>query len=52
MVGHKKRLPPPDIEYGYSNSGYVLLAELVERITQQRFAEYVMETVILGIEKK
>ena len=46
-----RRLPPPDIEYGYSNSGYVLLAELVERITQRRFAEYVMETVILNIDK-
>ncbi|MGI8918492.1 MAG: serine hydrolase domain-containing protein [Pyrinomonadaceae bacterium] len=46
----KKRLRPPDIEYGYSNSGYVVLAELVERVTQQRFAEYVMESVILGID--
>ena len=47
----KKRLPPPDIEYGYSNSGYVLLAELVERVANQRFAEYVMEKVILGIDQ-
>ncbi len=46
----KKRLRPPDIEYGYSNSGYVVLAELVERVAQQRFAEYVMESVILGID--
>ena len=48
----KKRLPPPDIEYGYSNSGYVVLAELVEIITNQRFAEYVMDTVILGIDEE
>ena len=48
----KKRLPPPDIEYGYSNSGYVLLAELVERVANERFAEYVMEKVILGIDQE
>ena len=46
----KKRLRAPDTEYGYSNTGYVLLAELVERVTNQRFAEYVMDTVILGID--
>ncbi len=48
----KKRLRPPDIEYGYSNSGYVVLAELVERVTNQRFAEFVMDTVILGIDEE
>lgn len=45
----KERVGPPDMEYGYSNTGYVLLAELVERVASQRFAEYVMDTVILGI---
>jgi CubicO group peptidase (beta-lactamase class C family) len=44
----KKRLPAPDIEYGYSNSGYVVLAELVERVAKESFAKYVMETVIFG----
>lgn len=46
----RKRLRAPDTEYGYSNSGYVVLAELVERVADQRFAEYVMDTVILGID--
>jgi CubicO group peptidase (beta-lactamase class C family) len=46
----KKRLPAPDAEYHYSNSGYVVLAELVERIADQPFTEYVMETVICGID--
>jgi CubicO group peptidase (beta-lactamase class C family) len=45
----KKRLPAPDVEYGYSNSGYVVLAELVERVAKESFAKYVMETVIFGI---
>jgi len=29
---------PPDTEFKYSNSGYVVLAKLVERITRRRFA--------------
>jgi CubicO group peptidase (beta-lactamase class C family) len=29
---------PPDTEFKYSNSGYVVLAELVRRITKKRFA--------------
>lgn len=43
-----RRLPPPGIEFGYSNSGYVVLAELVERVAQEPFAKYVMESVIFG----
>lgn len=30
----------PNIEFEYSNSGYVLLAELVERVSQMRFSDY------------
>ena len=29
---------PPDTEFKYSNSGYVVLAKLVERVTTKRFA--------------
>ena len=47
----KKRLKAPDTEYGYSNSGYVVLAELVERIAQEPFARYVMEKIIFGIDE-
>lgn len=47
----KKRVPPPDVEYGYSNTGYVLLAELVERVANEPFAKYVMEKVIFGIDE-
>jgi CubicO group peptidase (beta-lactamase class C family) len=35
----------PDIEFEYSNSGYVLLAELVERVTQLRFSDYLKTLV-------
>lgn len=47
----KKRLPAPDIEYGYSNTGYVVLAELVERVANEPFAKYLMEKVIFGIDE-
>lgn len=35
----------PDSEFEYSNSGYVMLASLIERVTQIRFAEYLKERV-------
>ena len=47
----KKRLPAPDVEYGYSNTGYVVLAELVERVANEPFAKYLMEKVIFGIDE-
>ena len=34
---------PPDTEFKYSNSGYVVLAELVERVTRKRFADFLKE---------
>ena len=46
----EKRLRAPDAEFAYSNSGYVVLAELVERVAGEPFAKYVMETVIFGID--
>jgi len=48
----KKRLPTPDAEYSYSNSGYVVLAELVERVANEPFAKYVMETVVFGFDEE
>lgn len=49
-LGSLARVRAPDVEFGYSNSGYVVLAELVERVAQEPFAKYVMETVIFGID--
>jgi CubicO group peptidase (beta-lactamase class C family) len=34
---------PPDSEYKYSNSGYVVLAKLVEGVTKKRFASRLKE---------
>ncbi len=48
----KERLPAPDAEYSYSNSGYVVLAELVERVAKEPFAKYVMETVVFGFDEE
>jgi len=47
-LADKRHLPPPDIEFGYSNSGYVVLAELVERVAEEPFAKFLMESVIFG----
>src|SRR6267142_5808636 len=46
----RKRLPAPDTEYAYSNSGYVVLAEVVERVAKKPFARYVVEKVVFGID--
>ena len=34
---------PPDTEFKYSNSGYVVLAELVEKVTRKKFASLLKE---------
>ena len=34
---------PPDTEFKYSNSGYVILAKLVEKVTRKRFASLLKE---------
>lgn len=51
-LASRKELPAPDIEYSYSNSGYVVLAELVERVAKQPFARYVMENVVFGFNEE
>jgi CubicO group peptidase (beta-lactamase class C family) len=42
----QKLLPhPPDTEFEYSNSGYVVLAELVAKITGKRLSDYLKENL-------
>jgi CubicO group peptidase (beta-lactamase class C family) len=36
---------PPDTQFKYSNSGYAILAKLVERVTRKRFASVLQETM-------
>src|SRR6185436_1924774 len=46
MVRHQKELNfSPGQEYLYCNTGYTLLAVIVERITGQSFREYMQETI-------
>ena len=40
---------PPDTEYEYCNSGYVVLAELVARVTKKRLGEYLKEFIFEGL---
>lgn len=43
---------PPDTEYEYCNSGYVVLAELVARVAKQRLADYLREYLFSGLGMK
>jgi CubicO group peptidase (beta-lactamase class C family) len=46
LVASQRLLPrAPDIEFEYSNTGYVLLAEIVHRATSQRLSEVLKEHV-------
>ena len=40
---------PPDTEFEYCNSGYVVLAELVARVTKKRLGEYLKEVLFDGL---
>ena len=52
-IGTQKLLPrAPDTEYEYSNSGYVILAELVAKVTGKRFGEYLREVLFDDMEMK
>jgi CubicO group peptidase (beta-lactamase class C family) len=52
-IATQKLLPhPPDTEYEYCNSGYVVLAELVERVTKKRLGEYLKKELFSGLEMK
>jgi CubicO group peptidase (beta-lactamase class C family) len=52
-IATQKLLPRlPDTEYEYSNSGYVLLAELVETISGKRFADYVQQVLFSDLAMK
>jgi CubicO group peptidase (beta-lactamase class C family) len=46
LVAFQRLLPrEPDVDFEYSNTGYVLLAELVRRATKQRLSEVLKERV-------
>jgi hypothetical protein len=46
VVTHQKGLDfVPGSEYSYSNSGYNLLAEIVERVSKQRFPAFVQDRI-------
>ena len=46
LVALQRLLPrDPDVNFEYSNTGYVLLAEIVRRKTKQRLSKYLKENV-------
>src|SRR5712671_2632188 len=53
LVALQRLLPrDPDVDFEYSNTGYVLLAEIVRRATKQRLADVLREKVfsVLGMD--
>ncbi len=46
LVALQRLLPrAPDVDFEYSNTGYVLLAEIVRQVTKQRLSEFLRENV-------
>jgi CubicO group peptidase (beta-lactamase class C family) len=41
----QKLLFPPGEKYEYSNSGYVVLGQIIERVSGKRYAEFLKETI-------
>ncbi len=39
----------PDSEFMYSNSGYILLAKIIETVTQQNFNEWMKENIFIPL---
>jgi CubicO group peptidase (beta-lactamase class C family) len=53
LVALQRLLPrEPDVVFEYSNTGYVLLAEIVRRATKQRLSDFLKENVfaVLGMD--
>jgi CubicO group peptidase (beta-lactamase class C family) len=52
-IATQKLLPrPPDTEYEYSNSGYVILAELVAKLIGKRLGEYLHDVLFSEMKMK
>jgi CubicO group peptidase (beta-lactamase class C family) len=45
IASQKLLAKDPETEFDYSNSGYVVLAELVSRVSKKRFAQYLNEVL-------
>jgi len=52
IASQKLLAKDPDTEFDYSNSGYVVLAELVSRVSKKRFAQYLNEVLFSDMEMK
>jgi CubicO group peptidase (beta-lactamase class C family) len=50
LASQKLLARDPDVEFDYSNTGYVVLAEIVKAVTETRFADFVKEGIFDPIE--
>ncbi len=52
-IATQKLLPrTPDTEYEYSNSGYVVLAELVAKLTRKRLGDFLRKAIFSNLKMK
>jgi CubicO group peptidase (beta-lactamase class C family) len=49
LMTQKETLFPPGSEFRYSNSGYAILAQVVERISGMRFADFLKKRIFLPL---
>lgn len=52
LKGQKTTVYPPGSKYEYSNTGYVVLAEVVSRISAKSFPEFVEQKIFLPLDMK
>ena len=46
LLSHQEKLLfDPGVEYSYSNSGYVILGQIVEKVSKKRFREFVADEI-------
>lgn len=46
FIKHRKTTSKPNEKYGYSNLGYVLLGQLIEKVSGKSYEDYVRENII------
>lgn len=46
VAANKLSYAPPDSEFHYSNTGYTLLAKIIERVSDQRYDRFVQDKIL------
>jgi D-alanyl-D-alanine carboxypeptidase len=46
---HKKIKSPPNKKFAYSNLGYILLGQLIEQVSRQKYENYIREHILIPL---